>query len=306
MMDTLVQLYLYFSLIFMAVGKYYMCVGLESPLNHVSYRPAHFAVDIDGTFLTHDKNALEENRKAFSRVIDAGYNMFFCTGRPLRSSLVVLGDEYISKGYKGFPGIYHNGAVVFGPTGNVLRMVKFSKDFLSAFCDYVGSHHLERSVVFCDMYHMYMLDEDYSLMRRALEDIDYRDHPTVVTVPEVLEKNITLIMIGSPDIITNQSRFTKGIDYIMKEGSCGCWDLTAGVCTKAEGLKILLESYNVPADECGFIGNGTNDIEAMDLCGHSFSVNNADPGVSEHAKYHLAESNEEGAFKRMVEIVYGL
>ncbi|ORM39609.1 putative phosphatase [Babesia sp. Xinjiang] len=288
-------------------GKNCLCGKLIPSFNSLVSAPKHFAVDIDGTFLTADDAALAENRKAFANALRAGYNVFFCTGRPLVSSLVALGNDFVQEtGYRGYPGIYHNGAVVYGKSGNVLRMEKFSEDFLSGFCSYVEANRFERYVGFCDMHHTYMLTDDSSQMKAAMDDVDIYEPPIVVTPSELLTKDITLMMLRKQEIITGQPQLSRGVDYIMKEGSLGGWDVTTCNSTKADGLKILLDSYGSSEIDCGFIGNGTNDIEAMELCAMSFAVGDADPGVKQHAKYALNESHHEGAFRRVIEVIYGV
>ncbi|KAG6439930.1 haloacid dehalogenase-like hydrolase family protein [Babesia bovis T2Bo] len=290
-----------------AASKICLSTDIFGPVKSDFYRPKYFAVDIDGTFLTHNDDAQEKNRQAFSRVVAAEYNIFFCTGRPLSCSIGVLGDNYIkSTGYSGYPGIYHNGAVVYGHAGEVLRMVKFSRDFMTAFCQYIENNGLQRYVLFADMYNFYMLDNDCSQLRHAMDEINYRGDPLVVSVDDILTKNITLITVRGAEIITKQTHFVRDVDYVMKAGSIGCFDITAGRCTKAEGLKVLLEKYGLGPKDCGFIGNGTNDIEAMDLCELSFAVRNSEPTVADHAKYHLNETNDEAAFAKAIDIVYGL
>ncbi|GIX65419.1 haloacid dehalogenase-like hydrolase family member protein [Babesia caballi] len=221
--------------------------------------------------------------------------------------MAVLDDEFVrSTGYRGYPGIYHNGAVVYDHNGVVLRMCKFSEVFISEFCQYVISRELQRSVVFCDMEDTYMLCDDSSQMTNILADVDVYTLPTLVDTADLARKNITLIIVGNGEIMTKQAHLQCNVDYVMKEGSFGAWDVTPCTVTKAEGLNVLLANYNATGSDCGFIGNGTNDIEAMRLCHISFAVGNAEPGVKEHAKYTLHETNNSGAFHKTMELVYGV
>ncbi|KAK1935908.1 putative HAD superfamily hydrolase [Babesia divergens] len=281
--------------------------------------PKHFAVDIDGTFLSFNDTQFAKNKKAFEKALKAGYNVFFCTGsyfyshpykflgRPYTSSMAVLDDDFVrSTGYRGFPGVYHNGGVVYDGNGNVLRLSHFGASFMSQFCDYIVAHNLEKYVVFCDMLETYMLCEESTLMKPALADIDVLSAPTVVTRDMLLDMKISLLIISDSNILTNQTNLQRGVDYVLKEGSLGTWDVTPCGVTKAQGLKVLLDSYGCSSENCGFIGNGTNDIEAMTLTDISFAVDNASEDVKAYAKYTLAENNDEGAFHKAMEIVYGI
>ncbi|CDR94789.1 HAD superfamily hydrolase, putative [Babesia bigemina] len=282
-------------------------VGDVSPYGRRLPRPALFAVDIDGTFLSAEAEVMRKNRAAFANTLKAGFNVFFCTGRPHVSSMAVLDEQFVrSTGYRGYPGVYHNGAVVYDGSGAVLRMNVFGAQFLTVFCEFLVSHQLEKYVAFCDMNGAYMLCDDSSCMKEILADVDMHDPPTVVTPADLLLKKISLLIVHHKEVITQQPHVKCDVDYVLKEGSFGAWDVTPCTSTKAEGLKVLLESYGVTSADCGFIGNGTNDVEAMSLCELSFAVQNAEANVQDFAKYTLAETNEEGAFHTVMKLVYGV
>ncbi|KAK1443228.1 HAD like protein [Babesia gibsoni] len=268
--------------------------------------PKHFAVDIDGTFLSFDDANFSKNKKAFEQALKAGYNVFFCTGRPYMSSVSILDDEFVkSTGYKGYPGVYHNGGVVYDGKGNLLRLSCFDSDFLSRLCDCLTTQHLEKYVVFCDMLDTYMLCEDSSLVKPLLEDIDVFSLPTVVDRASLLRMKISLLIVYERSILTEQTNLNSE-EYVLKEGALGSWDVTPYGVNKAQGLQVLLDSYGCSEESCAFIGNGTNDIEAMDLSDVSFAVDNASEHVKSHATYTLPENSDQGAFYKAIEMVYGI
>ncbi|AFZ80157.1 haloacid dehalogenase-like hydrolase family member protein [Theileria equi strain WA] len=87
----------------------------------------------------------------------------------------------------------------------------------------------------------------------------------------------------------------------------GKW-LSNSVCSinKATGIKDLMKPLGVPPEQCGFIGNDWNDIQAMDFCDISFAVGNAPDYVKKHAKVVLDKTCDEGAVAEALKIVYGL
>ncbi|GBE60064.1 haloacid dehalogenase-like hydrolase family member [Babesia ovata] len=306
-MDTAVQRFVAPQLQNIASNDLCRNVGDVSPYGRRLPQPALFAVDIDGTFLSAEPEVRRKNRAAFANALKAGYNVFFCTGRPHVSSMAVLDEQFVrSTGYRGYPGVYHNGAVVYDGSGTVLRMTVFGTSFLTAFCEFLVSQQLDKYAAFCDMNGAYMICHDNSCMKEILEDVDIRDPPTVVTPADLLLKQISLIIIHHKEILTQQTHLKCDVDYVLKEGSFGAWDVTPCTSTKAEGLKVLLDSYGVSNADCGFIGNGTNDVEAMTLCDLSFAVQNSEANVKEYAKYTLAETNDEGAFHTVMKLVYGV
>nr|BAN66203.1 HAD superfamily hydrolase, putative [Babesia bovis] len=98
----------------------------------------------------------------------------------------------------------------------------------------------------------------------------------------------------------------EGIDYITRIGDRGMGDLNPPGINKSTGLKALMEKYNAAPEDFCFIGDGTNDIEAMEFVPLSFAVGNAQECVKSHARFVMDETNDDGAFSKLVQLVYGI
>lgn len=63
---------------------------------------------------------------------------------------------------------------------------------------------------------------------------------------------------------------------------------------KGEGLKHLCELMRVPIADTAAVGDTMNDIEMLDVAGHSFIVANATDGMDAHADYVIPSNNDRG------------
>ncbi|AFZ80526.1 haloacid dehalogenase-like hydrolase family member protein [Theileria equi strain WA] len=265
--------------------------------------PKYFGIDIDGTLLTSDEEAWEKNIEAFAKVRNEGYIPFLCTGNSLLFSRIKLGTKFENKtGYQGYPGVYQNGALVYDENGNVIYSQPFSKEFLKVTHDFLVKNGLTANIVFYDGEELFSLVGDDNVLKN-LFSAKYTVLK-VLTFEEILKKNI--LMLKYRDFDFNVPEAEKGIDYVEKMDINGAHDVTPPGGTKALGVTKLLEHYSLSSEYCGFIGDGYNDIEAMNLFPLSFAVANAPDEVKKHAKFVLDKTCDQAAVAEALKLTYGL
>lgn len=86
---------------------------------------------------------------------------------------------------------------------------------------------------------------------------------------------------------------TKYID-IMKENS-----------TKANAIKILAETLQIPKEEIIVIGDGANDLSMFAMSGLKIAMGNANEELKKKADYITDTNNQEGVAKALEKIFYG-
>lgn len=85
----------------------------------------------------------------------------------------------------------------------------------------------------------------------------------------------------------------------------GSIDLIMPGCHKASGLKRLAERWGISPEQCAAFGDGGNDIEMLQYCGHSYAMENAPQEVKNAAKY-VCPSNEEDGVLVTLEKIFSL
>ncbi len=74
----------------------------------------------------------------------------------------------------------------------------------------------------------------------------------------------------------------------------GSIDLIMPGCHKASGLKRLTERWGIMPEQCAAFGDGDNDIEMLEYCGHSYAMANASENVKRAAEYVCPSNEEDG------------
>ncbi|GFE55628.1 haloacid dehalogenase-like hydrolase family member protein [Babesia ovis] len=268
--------------------------------------PKFFGIDIDGTFHANDPEVFAKNRQVFRKLVEAGYKPFICTGRPYFSALNVLHDLKADGVYTGLPGIYQNGALVYDESQNHIRLKKFGESFIREICDLTIKMGLQGSVVFLSEKSIFSLATKSQCCERLTRIWEWSANLEVATVEEIVSAGVLQIMLSNYHELFAHIKGREGVEYITKIGECGIGDLNPPDTTKAVGLKALLEHYGGSLDDCCYIGDGSNDMEALAAAKYSFAVGNAKDRVKACAKYALDETNEQGAFAKVAELVYGI
>uniref|UniRef100_A0A1E1XGY1 Putative had superfamily hydrolase n=1 Tax=Amblyomma aureolatum TaxID=187763 RepID=A0A1E1XGY1_9ACAR len=268
--------------------------------------PKYFAIDVDGTFHAHDAAAFAKNLMAFRKLVESGKQPFFCTGRPLFSAIDVLDDLYTDGVYRGYPGVYQNGAVVFNERAELISKTLFSESFVRNLCDAVEAHGLQDIVVFFSDTDAYSLVPKSHCWDRLVKIWNLNAELKVASVDEILKAGVVQVMTSQLPSLKAHLSGVEGVDYIVKCGACGIGDINPPGTTKAVGLRTLLGQYNTDPMDCCYIGDGSNDIEAMQQADWSFAVGNASDDVKSKAKYVVEETYNQAAFAKVVSLVYGI
>ncbi|KAK1443232.1 HAD like protein [Babesia gibsoni] len=266
-----------------------------------------FATDLDGTFIAHNSVVMRRNIDAFVNARMNGLNVFFCTGRGFNSSINLLSaEDRMNANYQGYPGIYYNGGLVYGPDGTLIKAFSFRKDVVNLILGSLIVNNHKDYALFCTLDGYYVISENRSVLKELGLEV-FGGFPTLyTTVEELVTKNILRIVIIDYYKITRSIIATDSYATVVTPHKSRLTTLSPPEVNKGNGLKVLMDALHLSPSDGAYIGDAYNDIEAMDLVDYSFAVGNADDSVKAHAKYVLEETNEEGAFAKAVSLLYGI
>ncbi|UKJ88420.2 hypothetical protein MACJ_000864 [Theileria orientalis] len=266
-----------------------------------STTPKYFAIDVDGTFFVQDQAIFRKNIDAFKLLKDKNITPFFCTGTDRSSNRNLLGDSFFTDtGYDGTPGIYANGALVYGRDGTVVKLEKFTEDFLTKFKDHMTSINLNSKVIYTTEDNLFVIEKIDEIILNYLRSIKYID-PTQITFDELKTKNVITIVFHSYNF--QMSNATEGTDYKIIYPDKGVAQITPPGCDKKSGLGALLNHFNSNGSECAYIGDGMNDLPGFEVCETSFAVGDAKDEVKQKAKWVLDINHDQAAFEKAVKLL---
>lgn len=141
-----------------------------------------------------------------------------------------------------------------------------------------------------------------------LHDEEHREllseyYPVHTIVNDVLEQSLEVIKVTFLNLHTTEVNFDTVIspqfskDFnAVRAGHMWIDIMNKGV-NKGNGLKILLDRFDLHSDNLMSFGDYHNDIEMLQLAAHSFAVSNAHDDVKAVAKEVIQSNNDNAVIK---------
>lgn len=240
-----------------------------------------FVIDLDGClsipFQQPDWNAIHEimelNRRSGE---DPQFpRLTLCTGRPLPYTEAIAQWMGIKR-----PFVFEGGGGIYNPLTNQVDWADFFDDETQAALEDINQW-IEREIL-----------PDYP---EALPEFTKRTHIGLVHPEE--EANRQMYEMVKEYVLPRYNQFELhytevSVNVVHKEAN------------KARGVKELARHLDVKYDEMAYIGDGTNDIPAMETVGMAFAPANAREEVKSVAEVmsHEATLGVLEAYKRIVKL----
>ncbi len=258
------------------------------------------AVDLDGTLLNSNSEISEANRQALAAVSERGIRIAIITGRRYHSARPLLNSLP-------FPVtlITSNGAIIRTLSGELLH-----KNFLLR---KVAVEILEAAVEYRP-YAVAIYDKpgrgQVMMQQNASPEGPLRWYLKtareyllqVMDLPAALPGDPIQVMFGGPPA------FLEPLEHVLRASSAGrhvhlTWtkyferdvsllDVMNLGCSKASGLRWLLDQVGCNASEVMAIGDNFNDLEMLQMAGHPVIMGNSTPGLATDS-WHITQSNDE-------------
>lgn len=273
-----------------------------------------FSTDIDGTLLNERGQIPEKNKEAILRLEEEGIKVALCSGRPL-SDMERFSKELQLAKYGGY---------LIGANGNALRKEATKETF---FDHQLQPELLGRMYALSKKYAWEMTaegnTESYVFVRAFMKVLitvyehifQRRSYWYAALSMKKLEKleeipqDINKLIVFNPG--KTLARLRKRIETEF-QGEIACckvsrasMEIFSGKCDKVNGLRKVCELEGISLKEVLFIGDGENDVRAVEEAGIGIAVENAaetvkknaDALVSSNQRCGVAEAINKYAFK---------
>ena len=257
------------------------------------------AVDIDGTFVRSDYTYdIPRFQTILSRMKDAGCNFVVASGNQYYQLRDLFPGYYDELSFVAETGAFVKDRKELVFTAN---MPKETVDFVIDIC----REYPEILNVLCGVDSAYCQHGTVSQEFFELTNIYYHRLKWTDDLKTVKDQ----ILKFAPTVPEEKTYFYYDLLCKRLKGKVepttsghGSIDLIMPGCHKASGLKRLVERWGITPEQCAAFGDGGNDIEMLNYCGHSYAMENASENVKNAAKYVCPSNEEDGVLVTLEKI----
>ena len=255
------------------------------------------ATDLDGTLVHSDGSVTPRTRAALAAAEDAGVQVVFVTGRPLRWAREVF--EHV--GPHGLA-VVSNGALVWDVAADTPRLERpIAPDVTAQVAERLRAE-LPDVLFATETVGGWSMEPSYRT--HPADDGSGRAPRRVAPIDELAaEPVLKLLGLGrghDPDELVAVADAAVGHLVTVTHSSFPLLEMSASGVTKASTLELLCADLGVGAEEVVAIGDMPNDLPMLTWAGTSYAMANAHPAVRDTAD-HMAESNDDDGVARVIE-----
>lgn len=256
-------------------------------------------IDVDGTLVGSSGIVTDAVWGAVDAALDRGQHLALSTARGAFANSWDMAQRLDPSGWHVF---HAGGATVHTGTGEaqgrffnadqVEQIVALSKEHdwileLYSATDYAVDSEEPAAVDHAALIGVPFVRRD---LRNFIEDVDGIVRAQLV-VPESLVEAITPIL--APTGLT----VTSATSPIMPQ--VAFVSLTLPGVTKATGIAVICEVLGLQMSDVMMIGDGLNDLPAIEAVGHPVAMGNAAPAVKSAARYQVADVAADGVVEAL-------
>ena len=246
-------------------------------------------IDVDGTLVGHNNQVHPRVWETAARAVQAGLKLAICTGRPALSATLAYARQLDPLGWH----IFQGGASLLQPESGASRSHPLSESALERLL----ALYAQTGWVL-ELYS----DQDYVVEAFAPgseADRLARDHARLIGVdfqPRSLRAlqgklvRAQWVVSGAQTSAAMASCF-EGVVYASATSPSvadACFiSVTAAGVDKCSAIRELAALSGVPLSQTMMIGDGQNDLRAMQLVGYPVAMQNADPVLSAVCRYQV-------------------
>lgn len=247
--------------------------------------------DIDGTLVSYRKRTYSNStKKALEKLHEKGIYLFVSTGR----SVLEIEQEHLIDGlyFDGY--IILNGQYCFNDKETIYENQINSEDVKNIIAQ-IDAHPYPCVFVEKDNMYINMINQEVINAQKAV----HTSLPPVMDIHRALKNPIYQM---SPFLDDEQARIYPL--SILKHCKATRWntyamDIIPESGGKKEGIKKILQYYNVPIENTMAFGDGENDIDMLEFVSVGIAMGNAEQKVKDVADYITEDVDNDGILRAL-------
>jgi len=254
------------------------------------------ALDMDGTLTNSQKVITETTRKALIKIQESGKRVVICTGRP-EYSVLPFAKELEMDRHSGFIITFNGSRILNVETEEVVYNLPFDQELLIPICEMVRKYpdtdilsYFGPNLLSGIQPNQYSEHESWSNQMPILHAKDFPNAEKYAPLN-------CLFAGGEPEVLFQLQKDieeTFGDQLYLYRSEPFFLEIMPPGVDKAFALEKLMEHLNLSVESLICVGDGYNDVSMMKYAGLGVAMDNAHPGVKEHADYITKSNDEDG------------
>jgi Cof subfamily protein (haloacid dehalogenase superfamily) len=252
---------------------------------------AAYALDVDGTLVGRD-GVPEAAWHALRRSRERGVRIGLCTGRLLAGATATLARRVDPAGVH----VSQSGAVVSDSDGRSIWSSSLSTTAIEALTEVAAALPVDLELYWHDGFGAAQLTPAVRLhaeqlgVEAAVVPVD--DRPPVVTSAACLVRNedwarVAPLLYELPDLQISPASTPWAPDLVFA-------NVTVAGVSKGSALSVVAKHLDISLDRLAMVGDGENDLEAMQVAGVAVAMGSAPDGVTRVADIVVPDVDEDG------------
>lgn len=248
-------------------------------------------LDVDGTLVGRAGAPSDALWAAAERARDRGQRLTLCTARLAAGPTRAWAERLDPDGWH----VFHTGAARWNPATGGVRTVPLPGGALEA-CAAVATHRGWVLETYSWDDYVVDSDDDLAVAHAGLLALPHRRRPVSALDDEVVRVQFVVTAADAADAVaaapagTDASAATSpvmpGAVFVS---------ITAHGVSKAEGIAAVADELAVPVSDVMMVGDGHNDLPAVEAVGWGVAMGNAEPEVKAVARLQVADVDDDGA-----------
>lgn len=246
--------------------------------------------DIDGTLFSHNTHSIPSTcDRALKTLKEKGILMFIATGRHRSELIKIPLEQYHFDGY-----ITLNGQYCYNDEKVIYEKPVDKSDVLTILNE-IDEHPFP----------CYMIGEDKMYINYLTDNVIDIQNSIASIIPEVIDLksliNKPIYQIGPFETTKEQE-----LSLLSKLNNCQStrWhelaiDILHKVGGKQNGIKAILEEYNITVEETMAFGDGNNDKDMFEFVNISVAMGNAKDELKKCATYITDDVDDDGIYNAL-------
>ena len=251
-------------------------------------------LDIDGTLLNSQHQAMPCTQKRLKQLQDGGVPVILCSARPPKGVNLVAGQV----GLQG-PVACYNGGLVFDENDTILRDVGIDIQTAMDFSQFVAERFPD-IVVSSYLYDVWMAEDPQQpqiLQEAKITGFSPFKGSLSQVASAASHVHKLLCMGNAMRIRALQKEVSERFPQLTALRSNAAYlEILPPESTKGSAVQVLLDHYGLSAEQAVAFGDNDVDMDMLQYCGLGVAMGNAPKQVKEAADFVTASNDEEGVF----------